>query len=144
MTAEKKTDNLTGFWTGVYDYPDTYKEPVPFNAVIEDTMGSLSGEIIEPNTFSRTKDHELFASFSGTRQGSSVHFIKTYEKVPQGGHSIAYEGTVDESFTKITGTWKGERAGLLWSGPFLMNRADGRKAQVEKKTESELEIVKTQ
>jgi hypothetical protein len=139
MSGEKQSDNLSGFWTGVYDYPNASREPVPFNAVIEDVRGALGGEIIEPNTFSPARDRELFASLSGTRQGNAVHFIKTYEKVPRGGHSIVYQGTLDATGTRIDGTWQ---AHARWSGPFVMNRSAGRKAEVEDKAASELELAK--
>lgn len=140
MTAEKNVENLSGFWTGVYDYPVPSRQPVPFNAVIEDVSGALSGEIVEPNTFSRTKDRELFASISGTRQGNAVHFIKIYERVPQGGHSVAYQGTLDGTGTRIDGTW---RAHASWSGAFVMNRSGGKKAKIEDKVESALDLAKT-
>ena len=140
MTAEKNVDNLSGYWTGVYDYPVASRQAVPFNAVIVDVGGALSGEIVEPNTFSKTRDRELFASLSGTRQGNAVHFIKTYERVPQGGHSLAYQGTLDGSGTRIDGTW---RVHALWSGPFVMNRSSGKKAKIERKVESALDLAKT-
>jgi hypothetical protein len=140
VTAEKNLDNLSGFWTGVYDYPVTHREPVPFNAVIEDVGGALSGEIVEPNTFSQAKERELFANISGTRQGTAVHFIKTYERVPRGGHSLVYQGTLDGTGTRIDGTW---RAHAGWSGPFVMNRSSGKKAKIEDTIERALDLVKS-
>ena len=138
--TDRKSDNISGFWTGVYDYPQAYREPVPFNAVITDSGGALTGESIEPNTFSTAQDKELFAHLSGTRDGSSVMFVKTYEKVPRGGHSIIYQGTLDASGTRIDGTWK---ASARWSGPFVMNRSSGAKVEQEEKAARELELVKT-
>jgi hypothetical protein len=135
--------NLTGFWTGVYDYGSGRKEPVPFNVIIEDNAGSLTGEIIEPNTFSPAKDRELFASLKGTREGTSVHFIKTYEKVPRAGHSIAYAGTLDASRTRIDGTWNGTGPYTSATGPFVMNRGSGKKAAVVEEQKAGLELVKT-
>ncbi len=140
--ADGDKDNLTGFWTGVYDYPHGLKEPVAFNAIIEDKGGALSGEIIEPNTFSPAKDRELFASLSGSREGTSVTFTKTYEKVPRAGHSLLYSGTLDGSGTRIEGTWKVMKAGRYLSGPFVMNRGSGKKASVEEKQKADLELVK--
>lgn len=138
--TDKSFDNLSGFWTGVYDYPLALREPVPFNAVIEDVGGALSGEIVEPNTFSQAKDRELFASISGSRQGHAVHFIKTYERVPQGGHSLVYHGRLDGTGTRIEGTWQ---AHTLWSGPFVMNRSSGKAAKVESEIERALDLAKT-
>ncbi len=142
MTSDKQSDNLTGFWTGVYDYPDGHREPVPFNAVIEDVAGALGGEIVEPNTFSSAKDRELFASLSGTRQGSSVHFIKTYERLPNGGHSLIYEGILDATWTRIDGTWSTTPPAWPLSGPFVMNRSDGKKAEANVKAGRKLELAK--
>lgn len=112
---------------------------MPFNAVITDSGGALTGEIIERNTFSPTTDPDLFASLSGTRNGSSVMFVKTYEKVPRGGHSILYEGTLDASRTRIDGTWK---ANARWSGPFVMNRSNGQKIGKEMTVSKEEETVR--
>ena len=131
MSGENERDNLSGFWTGVYDYPVASRAPVPFNAVIEDVAGALGGEIIEPNTFSPAKDRELFASLAGRRDGKAVHFVKTYEEVPRGGHSIVYRGTLDAAGTRIDGTW---RANAFWSGAFVMNRSAGKAATVEDKS----------
>lgn len=138
--ADKQPSNLSGFWTGVYDYPRGLKEPVPFNAVITDTDGVLTGEIIEPNTFSSAMDRELFASLAGKRDGMSVTFVKTYEKVPRGGHSLPYEGTLDSTCNRIEGTW---RASPTWFGPFVMNRTTGAKVEKEVKAEKEAELVGT-
>jgi hypothetical protein len=139
VTADKDLQNLSGFWTGVYDYPAAHREPVPFNAVIEDVAGALHGEIIEPNTFSKARDRELFASITGSRDGNAVRFVKTYERVSQGGHSLVYQGTLDGSGTRIDGMW---RAHALWSGPFVMNRSTGKTATIENKAERAVDLVK--
>jgi hypothetical protein len=143
MTSGKQSLNLSGFWTGVYDYPNAFRQPVPFNAVIEDVAGALGGEIIEPNTFSSAKDRELFASLSGSREGNAVHFIKTYEQVPRGGHSIVYEGTLDATGTKIEGNWRSTRPNSSWSGPFVMNRSNGKTAKKEEKIARSRNLAKT-
>lgn len=142
MTSEKQSDNLSGFWTDVYDYPDGHREPVPFNAVIEDVTGTLASEIVEPNTLSSAKDRELFASLSGTRQGSSVHFIKSYQRVPNGGHSIDYEGVFAAAGTRIDGTWPTTPPAWPLSGPFVMNRSGGKNVAADVKAGRELEVLK--
>jgi len=141
MGGKKHPDNLSGYWTGVYDYPRGDREPVPFNAVIKEVAGALGGEIVEPNTFSTAKERELFSSLSGSRRGKAVHFVKTYERVPKGGHSIAYEGRLDATGTRIDGTWRSMAANSTWSGPFVMNRSVGKKTSVEGKIERALNLV---
>lgn len=142
MTRDKQSDSLSGFWTGVYDYPGGHREPVPFSAVIEDVAGALGGEIVEPNTFSSAKERELFASLSGTRQGGSVHFIKTYERVPNGGHSLVYDDILDAAATRIDGTWSTTPPAWPLSGPFVMNRSSGKKAAAKVKAGREVEVLK--
>lgn len=140
MTAEND-NNLSGYWTGIYDYSLASKDPVPFNVVITDETGSLSGEFIEPNTFAKTPDRELFASLSGARDGMNVHFIKTYERVPRAGHSVIYEGTLDSTFNRIEGQWRAP-APCRVTGSFIMNRTKGSGAKAEKMAERELELMK--
>lgn len=111
--------SLSGYWTGVYDYPAA-DEAVPFNAVLSDEAGRISGEIIEPNTFAQAPDRELFSSLSGALDGGSITFIKHYESLPGAGHTVLYVGHVDAARTKIEGRW---RIGATWSGPFVMNRS---------------------
>ncbi|HTK84874.1 MAG TPA: hypothetical protein VL625_07280 [Patescibacteria group bacterium] len=135
--------NLSGFWTGVYDYPDTHEQPVPFNAVIRDEGGSISGEIIEPNTFAKCNDRELFAVLSGTRSGSDVHFVKSYEDLPEAGHCIAYRGTLNADGTKLEGQWSTMEPGYSYSGPFVMNRKSGKKAEQKVKEKAGREAART-
>lgn len=142
MVADRASENLSGFWTGVYDYPDGSRQAVAFNVVIEDKDGTLTGEIIEPNTFSPVADRELFAHLAGAREGSAVHFVKTYEKVKRGGHSISYEGTLDASCTRIEGIWRAVGVRLPWSGPFIMNRGSGKKVAEKMTLERTLDLVK--
>lgn len=117
--SENDFKNLSGYWTGVYDYAAA-DEAVPFNAVLCDEAGQISGEIIEPNTFAQAADRELFSSLSGVLDGGSVTFVKHYEALPGAGHTVLYVGEVDARRTKIEGRW---RIGPSWSGPFVMNRA---------------------
>lgn len=141
MSGDK--GGLSGFWTGVYDYPDGHEQPVPFNAVIRDEGGSLTGEIIEPNTFAQCKDRELFASLSGTRNGNDVHFVKSYEDLPEAGHSIAYSGTLNADRTKIEGQWSTMEPGYSYAGPFVMNRKSGKKEERKVKEKAGREMART-
>ncbi len=137
--TQKSSENISGFWTGVYDYPRNYKQPVPFNVILTEDSNILRGEIIEPNTMSPVQNKGLFASLSGTRQGQNINFLKTYEGVPKASHSLLYEGTLDASHTKIEGMWRSVEH-PSWSGPFVMNRSSGKEERVEEKSIKELEL----
>ncbi len=113
-------DTLSGFWTGVYDYSGV-DAPVPFNAVLTEGAGALTGESIEPNTFADPGLSELFASFNGMREAEHVTMVKSYEAAPGAGHSLHYDGVVDEALTRIEGRWRA-MGPLAWSGHFVMNR----------------------
>lgn len=129
---EEDFKSLSGYWTGVYDYAQA-DEPVPFNAILTDVGGQISGEIIEPNTFAHAPDRELFSSLAGALEGGSVTFVKHYEALPGAGHTVLYVGEVDARRTKIEGRW---RIGSSWSGPFVMNRAsDGASVEITAKEE---------
>ena len=126
---------LTGSWTGVYDYASGYDEPVPFNALLVEEAGALSGEIMEPNTFAGGGLDCLLSTLSGARADRQLSFVKRYEGVPGAEHEVRYDGFVDESLTKIEGEW---RIGI-WggSGPFVMNRGGGAQEETETETEEE-------
>lgn len=130
MDQEDRYSDLSGPWTGVYDYPDHQADPVTFNAILAETAGSLSGEIIEPNTINPEAGKFLYASVSGTVAGSSVRFMKFYEDFDEHVHEVIYEGTVDPTLTLIEGRWTTIEE-TPWSGPFVMNRVRT-KAAVQK------------
>jgi hypothetical protein len=115
----KKYDSLTGLWTGAYTYPWA-EAAVPFNARLEETGESLTGEIDEPNTFADPSAARLFASVRGARQGMNVSFIKRYDGSAGQKHTIGYEGQVNADFTRIDGRWSLPDT----SGSFFMERAD--------------------
>lgn len=127
--TERAHKSLSGHWTGVYDYDNAPEgfEAAPFNALLVESGCALSGEIVEPNTFSPDPQVELFASLAGGREGAEVSFIKTYERATHAGHSVIYEGVVNGALTRIEGRW---RIGGFWGGegPFVMDRADAGEA----------------
>jgi hypothetical protein len=115
----KKYDSLTGLWAGAYSYPWA-EAAVPFNARLEESGESLTGEIDEPNTFADPSAARLFASVRGSRQGMNVSFIKRYDGSAGQKHTIGYEGQVNADFTRIDGRWSLP----VTSGSFFMERAD--------------------
>jgi hypothetical protein len=142
----QKYESLSGFWTGVYDYPSNFAQPVAFNGMIIDIAGDLSGEIIEPNTISNSAISEMRADISGERVGLSVSFVKTYQKVEGAMHQLRYEGAVDEKLIKIQGKWilikKDGTLNDAWTGPFIMNRSINAAEEKIKIEESTGELLK--
>jgi hypothetical protein len=115
-------NSLTGAWSGEYRYPAPSGgvPSVPFNARIDESEGSLTGDIDEPNTFADPSAPRLFATMSGTRKGSAVSFVKTMDGTGGANHSIFYEGVVNSDFTRIEGRWSIPGS---WGGSFFMERA---------------------
>ena len=116
-------DSLTGLWRGQYEYPVAIwgVRSVPFNARIEDVAGAISGQTDEPNALRLGGSTLVTARVSGHRAGLNVSFVKQMDGSGGMTHSIQYQGVVNDSFTRITGTWAIPRE---WSGRFFMERAD--------------------
>ncbi len=119
-TRKRVRASLEGAWSGEYGYDvPGRRENVPFNAVLNETEGALSGFIDEPNTFGHPSAARLFASLDGTRAGREVRFVKTYDGTGGVRHSILYQGEANAAFTRIDGVWS-----VSWlKGPFYMTRA---------------------
>lgn len=133
-----KFTDLNGIWTGSFGYPVPWKESVSFTAWIDDQAGSLSGTILEPNTFADTAAEELSATVNGARTGIDISFTKVYEP-GQGAHAheIEYSGKANSDLTWITGQW---RIGgwIEASGSFEMSRQSGAFETAEKERAVEL------
>jgi hypothetical protein len=121
--------DLSGTWQGLYSYPDTY-DPVPFVAVVIDASGTFSGTTHERCSFENVPGGYLYATLSGQCAGSTVTFVKTYDGTGGWEHTVDYEGTINEDGTEITGQW---HVRGVWSGPFLMMRANSKEDAVVRK-----------
>ena len=110
-------DNLSGFWVGRYAYDGGFGKPVSFLANVKDDGGALSGTISEPNQMGVSSD-ELHAIISGSREGSDIFFINTYDGASDAAHRVDYAGMVNAQGTEISGHW------ILsgTSGTFTMTR----------------------
>lgn len=114
--------NLSGAWTGVYDYSDMDRGAVSFTADLTDIAGAVWGDVTEPNSFSPIAAKTLQAVLSGTRSGYEVTFAKDYTgDVPGGEHTVHYAGIISDDGRRITGSWRI----YLLSGPFVMNKVRG-------------------
>lgn len=121
---EDRRHDLSGTWQGRYSYFDP-REPVAFVAVVIDAAGSLGGTIHERCSEGEAAGGYLYAALSGQHAGSAVSFIKTYDGTGGWKHSVGYEGTINEHGTEITGHWQLQDQWGVWTGPFLMMRANG-------------------
>lgn len=118
-SAFSRDSDLTGLWSGEYWYMGGGR-PTPFSAHLVDSLGTITGTTLEPNTFAHPGLIELSADLSGARGELSVRFTKIYHAAP-GVHRdpIFYSGTVDPNFTMIDGDW---RFADGFSGRFVLVR----------------------
>lgn len=116
---------LTGVWQGLYSYPGQALD-VPFTATLFETGSSLTGSIHEPCLVGGNPSESLNATLFGSRDGSSVSFLKTYDGSNPNYQTVQYLGSVNEDATEIDGRWivPGD-----WSGRFLMMRSGNAPAE---------------
>jgi hypothetical protein len=119
--------DLTGQWTGIYNYPSLYP-PNQFEAVIRDVGGAIAGEISQPGEFFERPGTVQHALIEGRRQGSELVFIKIYDDIAR--PTPHYRGTIQPGGDEIEGEWTipGD-----WSGTFLMIRGAKAAAAIERK-----------
>ncbi|HUO92830.1 MAG TPA: hypothetical protein VMU22_07905 [Rhizomicrobium sp.] len=120
-------DSLTGVWQGFYSYPRALA-PVQFTATLIESQSWLTGTTHEPMDVGPNKGETIYATLSGSRDGMSVTFDKTYDGSGGRTHTIHYEGTLSEDGTEIEGRWIIRAS---WAGRFLMIRS-GRTVPAEK------------
>lgn len=129
--------NLTGHWTGLYNYPDC-EPPVPFEAVLHESSGCLTGTIEEVSDLIHRFGDRLRAVIDGRREGSLVQFLKMYD-ADEDYDVVHYEGEIHPDGNEIDGRW--DIAGI-WSGTFLMIRASGAEEWLAIKAEEPVGIVR--
>lgn len=100
---DSKRLTLSGPWMGRYNYVSRAAKPVAFNANLVDEEGDISGDTIEPNSFSDLELDALIAGVIGVREGNLVRFTKSYSDFD--GPRIDYEGRINATFTRVDGTW---------------------------------------
>jgi hypothetical protein len=125
--------SITGIWRGTYCYP--FGLSVSFVATLIEAGSSLTGTTHEPGRrLVGRPGVTLCASLSGSRHGSAVAFVKTYDGRPrgQGWHDqpIKYEGILSGDGTVIEGRWIISR---IFSGKFRMIRPTREAESVSRK-----------
>ncbi len=114
------TRNLTGVWQGIYTYRDQ-SLAVSFVATLLESGSSLTGTTHEPCSIGGSSDQTMFATLTGSRHHSAVHFVKTYEGSNPFYRTVVYEGTLNHDATEIEGRWT---IPGNWSGRFMMMRPE--------------------
>ena len=113
------TESLTGVWQGFFSYPRALG-PVQFTATLIETGGWITGTTHEPCDIGEHQGETLYATLSGSRDGTSVTFDKTYDGSGGRTHTIRYEGTLSDDGIEIEGRWIIRAS---WAGRFLMIRS---------------------
>jgi len=121
--------NLTGIWHGIYSYPIP-RAPVSFVATLIETASTVSGTTHEPCTIGGSPNETMYATLLGSRQRSTVTFVKTYDGANPGYGKVAYAGTLSPDGTEIEGRWT---VPGNWSGKFLMIRSVGKAEAVTRR-----------
>ena len=114
--------NLTGVWHGQYLYPLPV-DPVHFVATLIDSGGHLSGMTQETAGLDG-QPVDKAATLSGSKDGSSVQFLKTYSPASEAFQDVVYVGTLNGEGDEIEGEWivPDASSDQAWAGTFLMIR----------------------
>jgi hypothetical protein len=123
--VSNSNDNLTGVWHGLYSY-DAALAPVYFVATLMSGPAWISGTSHEATNEIEGQALTLFAAIEGSREGSAISFVKTYDGTGGWSHCVPYTGTLSPDGLEIEGTWVVQEEGYLTTtGRFLMIRSNG-------------------
>jgi hypothetical protein len=125
--------DLSGEWRGVYNYPALYP-PNEFEATIRDSGGVVTGVIRQPGEFFEPEGTVQYAVIEGSREGATLGFVKMYDDLSR--PTPHYRGTIQPGGDEVAGEWT---IPGNWSGSFLMVRAPGQEAAVERKIEEKVD-----
>lgn len=135
MTLKRSISNVSGFWGGVYFYPENISEPVNFDTELSQQGYDISGAMTEINTIDPEGGVILASVIDGRLESGRITFIKRYTNGAE-KHDVTYQGTVSDDFMEISGQW----SILSLSGTFVMSRDSGKtielpvkRAQVDNK-----------
>ena len=127
MSEDAAEHDLSGQWSGIYNYPSLYP-PNAFEATIRDTGGLITGVISQPGEFFEPAGTVQHAVVEGSREGSTLVFIKIYDDLAR--PTPHYRGTVQPGGDEIEGEWT---IPGNWSGTFLMIRGAKAGAAIERR-----------
>ena len=122
------TLNLSGDWTGIFNYPREYS-PVGFKATLSENDGWIMGTVEEGSAKELGVPRRLGASIQGRRLGVAVIWLKLYDEASPQHDAVTYEGEVTPDGEEISGRWSIPDS---WSGTFLMVRKPESSAKRER------------
>jgi hypothetical protein len=106
---DSQAERLGGGWIGRYYYSgqQANNPPVEFELMLEvPAAGQVTGRTTEPNTFGTPGVPFLYANVRGEIVGNVLRFTKTYDGTGGQTHSVSYDGTFNETWTTLVGTWR--------------------------------------
>ena len=132
MSEQAAEHDLSGQWSGIYNYPSLYP-PNTFEATIRDEGGLITGEIVQPGEFFEPPGKVQHAMIEGSREGGSLRFVKFYDDLAR--PTPHYHGRIQPGGDEIEGEWTipGD-----WSGTFLMIRGGRAEEAIERKVSEEV------
>src|SRR3546814_1730022 len=98
----RKDVDLTGHWTGLYNYPDG--PPVPFEAQLRESSGCVTGTTTETSDLVAGHGQKLHAVIDGRRKGGSIRFLKMYDEA-EGGYRSEERRVGKESVSTCRYRW---------------------------------------
>lgn len=126
--ASAAETNVTGVWTGKYEYPaGSMQAPVEFTILFIQSGDDVTGHVKETNTFGKQPEPSLHSSLKGrlNKETRDLTFTKTYDGTAGVSHSVEYSGRISEDGATVDGgSWK--LGGL--SGTFLLAKVEGTEA----------------
>ncbi|MBI3438824.1 MAG: hypothetical protein HY054_09305 [Proteobacteria bacterium] len=113
-----RRSSLTGSWSGAFRYPADRMPETVFNAQIEEIGGGgFTGDIQEDDWRYGAPDTVITSQLDGKRTGNTITFVKFYDGSGDQVHAVRYEGTANDTLTRIEGRWI---INENWSGTFFM------------------------
>ncbi len=125
--------SLAGGWLGTYAYggSSSRRPPVRFEATwtAHGDEGRFTGPVLDDGPLGE-------AQTDGMQTGRQVAFTKVYVNQSSSiTHPIAYEGTLSEDGTQITGTWRLSTLSGTWDAHRLWSH-EANNEHVEARTEA--------
>lgn len=103
MGMKRDLFEVSGVWTGRFDYGDGALKSGPFSAWLRAEAGRVTGSMLEPNKLFKDHGDELDASLRGHVHDEELVFLKTYHGVDE--EPIYCEGTILDDGLRIAGRW---------------------------------------
>jgi hypothetical protein len=115
---DDSTLNLTGQWSGLFNYPEQFLAGA-FEANLIEISGIVSGATNESGQCEQDFHLSVSAHIEGQRANNSVSFTKFYDSPLPDYLPVEYTGKLSPEGDELSGVWQVSAA---WSGTFIMIR----------------------